>query len=62
MKINKRGRMCLVAALALSLTLAAPAYAAVQVNDTTDIALTVFIPCAAGGAGEVVDLAGRLPQ
>lgn len=38
----------------------APAYAAVQVNDRTEIALTVFIPCAANGAGEVVDLAGPL--
>ena len=34
--------------------------AAVQVNDRTDISLTVFIPCAAGGAGEVVDLSGPL--
>jgi hypothetical protein len=37
-----------------------PAHAAVQVNDRTEIALTVFIPCAANGAGEVVDLAGPL--
>jgi hypothetical protein len=38
----------------------APAYAAVQVNERTEIALTVFIPCAANGAGEIVDLAGPL--
>jgi hypothetical protein len=38
----------------------APAYAGVQINDRSEIALTVFIPCAANGAGEVVDLAGPL--
>ena len=37
-----------------------PANAAVQANDTTEINLTVFIPCAAGGAGESVDLTGPL--
>jgi hypothetical protein len=40
--------------------LTAPANAAVEVNDTTEINLAVFIPCAAGGAGEVVDLSGPL--
>jgi hypothetical protein len=50
---------CLVVALAI-MVLIAPAHAAVQVNDRTDIGLTVFIPCAANGAGEVVDLAGPL--
>jgi len=48
--------MCLVA-LVLSI---ARANAAVEVNDKTNINLTVFIPCAAGGAGEVVDLSGPL--
>jgi hypothetical protein len=48
--------MCLVV-LALSIT---PANAAVQVNDKTVISLTVFVPCAAGGVGEVVDLSGPL--
>jgi len=51
--------MCLVAALAI-VTMAAPAYAAKQVNDKTDIEIIDFIPCAAGGAGEVIDLAGPL--
>jgi hypothetical protein len=37
-----------------------PANAAVQENDTTEINLTIFIPCAAGGAGETVDLTGPL--
>jgi hypothetical protein len=37
-----------------------PANAAAQENDTTEINLTVFIPCAAGGTGETVDLTGTL--
>jgi hypothetical protein len=52
-----RVTMCLVAMLAIVIV---PANAAVQVNDTTDISLTVFVPCAAGGAGEVVDHSGPL--
>jgi len=36
------------------------ASAAVQVNDKTVIDLTVFIPCAANGSGEIVDLSGPL--
>lgn len=49
--------MFLFAALAL---FTASANAAKQVNDTTDINLSVFVPCAAGGAGELVDLSGPL--
>ena len=49
--------MCVSAALATAIF---PASAAIEVNDKTDISLTVFIPCAAGGAGEVVDLDGPL--
>ena len=52
------GQVCLVAVLAI--TMITPAFAAVQVNDTTNINLSVFIPCAAGGAGEVADLSGPL--
>ena len=52
-----RVAMCLAAVLA---TMIAPANAAVQVNDKTDISLSIFVPCAAGGAGEVVDLSGPL--
>ncbi|HEY6122677.1 MAG TPA: hypothetical protein VIV66_22170 [Pyrinomonadaceae bacterium] len=37
-----------------------PCNAAVQVNDKTVISLTVFVPCAAGGVGEIVDLTGPL--
>ena len=47
----------LFAALAL-FTL--PANAAKQANDTSEINLTFFVPCAAGGAGELVDLSGPL--
>jgi hypothetical protein len=49
------GKMCLAAALAMT-----PAYAAVVVNDKTIIDLTVFVPCAANGAGEIVALNGPL--
>ena len=52
-----RVTMFVVAVLAI---LIVPANAAVQVNDKTDIGLTAFIPCAAAGAGEVVDLSGPL--
>jgi hypothetical protein len=38
----------------------APTHAAVQVDDKTDISLSVFVPCAAGGVGEIVDLSGPL--
>lgn len=50
----------LIAVLAFVALSIASANAAVQVNDKTDISLSVFIPCAAGGAGEVVDLSGSL--
>jgi len=57
MKKNTTIIMFLFAALTL---FTVPANAAKQVNDSTDINLTVFVPCAAGGAGELVDLSGRL--
>jgi len=57
MKNNMRMMMCLVALLAI---LVAPVKAAVQVNDRTDIDLTIFVPCADGGVGETVDLSGPL--
>jgi len=37
-----------------------PAEAAKQVDEVADIDLAPFIPCANGGAGELVDLSGRL--
>jgi len=57
MKKNTTIMMFLFAALAL---FTVPANAAKQVNDMSDINLTVFVPCAAGGAGELVDLSGPL--
>jgi hypothetical protein len=38
----------------------APANAAVEMNDSTNFSMTSFVPCAAGGAGELVDLSGTL--
>ena len=57
MKSTLAGVMLLVAVLAIGVV---PSNAAVQVNDKTVISLTVFVPCAAGGAGEIVDLSGPL--
>jgi len=57
MKNNRRMMMCLVALLGI---LVAPVKAAVQVDDRTDIDLTILIPCADGGVGETVDLSGPL--
>jgi hypothetical protein len=50
-------KVCLGAAF---IFVTVPLRAAVEVNDKTDISLTEFVPCAAGGAGEVVDLSGPL--
>ena len=36
------------------------ANAAKQINDMSDVNFTFFVPCAAGGAGEIVDLSGPL--
>jgi uncharacterized protein YdaL len=57
MKKNVTIMMFLFAVVAL---FTVPANAAKQVNDMSDINLTVFAPCAAGGAGELVDLSGPL--
>ncbi len=40
--------------------LSTSANAAVVVNDKTDINLSVFVPCAVGGVGEIIDLSGPL--
>lgn len=37
-----------------------PAWGAVVINESDEINLLVFVPCANGGAGEVVELAGPL--
>jgi hypothetical protein len=49
--------MFLTAALAAGVT---PAKASIIANESDPISLSVFVPCAAGGAGEVVDLSGVL--
>jgi hypothetical protein len=54
---NTKIMMFLVAVLAI---FTKPANAAIQVNESTQITLSVFVPCAAGGAGEIVDLSGPL--
>ena len=49
--------ICAVAALVVSIM---PAKAAITVNESIPFFLSVFVPCAAGGAGETVDLSGNL--
>lgn len=53
------GAMCLLAALT-ALFLVTPAQAAVEVNSSQTVSISFFVPCAAGGAGEMVDLSGQL--
>jgi hypothetical protein len=57
MKKNTTILMLLFAALALFTVQTNPAK---QVNDMSDVNLSIFVPCAAGGAGELVDLSGPL--
>ena len=49
--------MFLTAALAAFVT---PAFAGTVVNESSPISLSIFVPCAAGGAGEIIDLSGDL--
>lgn len=49
--------MFVIAVLAI---LVVPAKAALTVNDSSPLALSQFVPCANGGAGETVDLSGDL--
>jgi hypothetical protein len=44
----------------LAVLVAAPVRAPVVENDSIDINLAVFVPCANGGVGELVDLNGPL--
>ena len=46
--------------IAVLVTLTLPANAAVVVNDKSEIFLSIFVPCAAGGAGEIIDVIGPL--
>jgi hypothetical protein len=54
--------MTLASIGAMLAVLAAPVQADVVVNDSFNINLAVFVPCANGGAGEVVDLNGPLHE
>ncbi|SRR6266446_4484169 len=54
---NTKIMMFFAAVLAIFTT---SANAAIQVNESIPITLSVFVPCAAGGAGEIVDLSGPL--
>jgi hypothetical protein len=49
--------LCVVAVLAIAIV---PAKAAITSNESNPIVLSFFVPCAAGGAGEIVDLSGNL--
>jgi hypothetical protein len=53
-------RVSVTALMALAATLTIPATAEVVINDRADIQLIVFVPCAASGVGENVDLSGPL--
>ena len=55
-----RSTMTIVGIAVLLAVLAAPVQAAVVVNDSTEISVLVFVPCANGGAGELVELTGPL--
>ena len=56
-------KMFMLGILGLLVTvLAIPAQAAVDVNTSFDVLLSAFVPCANGGAGEVVDLEGPLHE
>lgn len=47
-------------AAALIAAATAPAWAEVVINDSTEITFAAFVPCANGGAGEIVSLSGPL--
>ena len=53
-------RVTVTILITLLATLTIPATAEVVTNDRTDIQLIVFVPCAASGVGENLDLSGPL--
>jgi hypothetical protein len=57
--MNSKKSLAVSIVLVLGIAVAT-AKAAVVENDVTDIDLSVFVPCAAGGVGELVDLSGPL--
>jgi hypothetical protein len=53
-------RIAVVCLFTMLATITGSLNAEVTINDRTDVDFTVYIPCAAGGLGEVVALAGPL--
>jgi hypothetical protein len=56
----KKRVMIIMATVALAAFMAGPALAAVTNNESIPFNLTIFVPCANGGAGELVALSGSL--
>jgi hypothetical protein len=55
-----RKAMILASTVAMLAVLAASVHAEIVVNESVDIAMWVWVPCANGGAGELVELNGPL--
>jgi hypothetical protein len=55
-----KSRSLIISAFAVLLLAGVPAYAAVVTNTSMPILLDVFVPCAAGGAGETIEVSGFL--
>jgi hypothetical protein len=55
-----KSRSLIISAFAVLLLTGVPAYAAVVTNSSIPITLDVFVPCANGGAGEVIEVSGFL--
>jgi len=53
-------RSLIISAFAVLLLTGMPAYAAVVTNSSVPITLDVFVPCANGGAGEMIEVSGFL--
>jgi hypothetical protein len=53
-------KLSMLVVIVLVLLAGFPAYSAVDTNMSFPVAISVFIPCAVGGAGEVVTLTGNL--
>jgi hypothetical protein len=55
-----KSRSLIISAFAILLLSSVPAQAAVVTNTSIPITLTVFVPCANGGAGEDIEVSGFL--
>lgn len=55
-----KSRCLIVSAFAALLFTGIPAHAAVVTNTSTPVLLQVFVPCANGGAGELIEVSGFL--